>query len=275
MVDFVCKESYDLCDYVRLMAFLRSPRGCPWDQEQTHGSIRRNMLEEAYECVEAIDEGDPAHLREELGDLLMQVLIHAQMESEAGVFDIDDVADAACKKLVARHPHVFGSVRADTPEKVLDNWDRIKREARDQDTRASEMDGISKALPALIRVEKIQHKAAKVGFDWPEVSGAMAKVREETDELQQGIDKGDRENIVEEIGDLIFSVVNVARFFDIDPEEAASLACAKFIRRFRFLEAGAAAKGRALADMTLGEMEEIYQQARHDLEGKEIVPFEQ
>lgn len=274
MIDFQCKETYTLSDYVALMAYLRTEKGCPWDRAQTHESIRRNLLEEAYETAEAIDEGDPEHLKEELGDLLMQVLFHAQMESEKGSFDIDDVADAACKKLVHRHPHVFGTVRADTPDKVLDNWDSIKRGDRAQDTVASAMDGISKAQPALVRIDKIQHKAAKVGFDWPAVSGAMAKLREETDELQAGIDAGDLPNIEEEIGDVLFSAVNVARFFGIDPELAGQKACEKFVRRFRYLEQGAAQRGKNLRDMTLGEMEEIYQQARHDLEGKEIVPYQ-
>ena len=229
------------------------------------------MLEEAYEVCEAIDEHDSDHLREELGDLLMQVIFHARMEEEAGGWDIDDVADEACKKLVHRHPHVFGSVKAETSEKVLDNWDAIKRADRAQSTMASAMDGVSAAMPALWRADKIQHKAAKLGFDWPTVAGAMDKVREEADELQQGIDAGDLENIKEELGDIMFSVVNVARFYKLDCEELLHAACRKFIRRFRYLEEGAASRGKKLEDMTLAEMEEIYQQARHDLEGKEPV----
>ncbi|MEG1633318.1 MAG: nucleoside triphosphate pyrophosphohydrolase [Oscillospiraceae bacterium] len=272
MVDFVCKESYNLNDYIDLMAYLRSERGCPWDRQQTHESIKRNLLEEAYETYEAIEEGDSEHLCEELGDLLMQVLFHAQMEKESGGFDINAVADAACKKLVHRHPHVFADVSAVTADKVLDNWEKIKRGDRAQETVASVMDGVPKALPALSRIEKIQHKAAKQGFDWPVVQGAMEKLREETDELQQGIDADDLPNIEEEIGDALFSVVNVARFYGIDPENAARKACEKFIRRFRYLENGAAKLGRPLSELSLFEMEEIYQQGRHDLEGKEPVP---
>lgn len=273
MVDFVCKDTYDLQDFVRLMAYLRSERGCPWDRVQTHESLTRSMLEEAYEAVEAIGEGDPEHLKEELGDVLLQVLFHARIEEEAGSFDIDEVANAACKKLVYRHPHVFGNVSAETPDQVLDTWDAVKRAQRDQKTAASAMDGVSKALPALWRCEKIQARAAKLGFDWPDVSGAMDKLREEEGELQEGIDANDADNIAEELGDTFFAAVNVARFYKLDPEAVLHKACEKFIRRFRYLEEGAAKKGKALSDMSLAEMEEIYQQGRHDLEGKEIVPF--
>ncbi len=275
MLDFVCKEKYDLNDYIALMAYLRSEKGCPWDRVQTHESIRANLLEEAYEVCETIDEGDAEHMKEELGDLLMQVLFHAQMESERGSFDINDVADAACRKLVHRHPHVFGNVAADTPDKVLDTWDAVKRADRAQETDASAMDGISKALPSLVRAQKIQHRAAKKGFDWPVVSGAMDKMREEVGELQEGIDADDLENIEEELGDVLFCVVNVARFYNIDPEIAGHRACEKFVRRFRFLEEGAARLGKKLEDMTLREMEELYQQARHELEGKEPVEFKE
>ena len=272
MVDFVCKESYDLRDFIALIDYLRSPKGCPWDREQTHESIRRNVLEEAYEVCEAIDEGKPEHLCEELGDLLMQVILHASMAKDEGRFDMDAISDMACKKLVHRHPHVFGAVQAETPDKVLENWDAIKRADRAQQTAASAMDGISHGLPGLIRSDKIQHKAAKLGFDWPAVGGAMDKLREEVGELQEGIDAGDVENIKEELGDVLFSAVNVARFYKLDSEELMHAACGKFIRRFRYVEEGAAKLGRRLEDMSLEEMEEIYQQGRHDLEGKEPVP---
>ena len=258
MVDFVCKESYDLRDFIALIDYLRSPKGCPWDREQTHESIRRNVLEEAYEVCEAIDEGSPEHLCEELGDLLMQVILHASMAKDEGAFDMDAIADMACKKLVHRHPHVFGAVAADTPEKVLENWDAIKRADRAQQTAASAMDGVSHGLPGLMRSEKIQNKAAKLGFDWPAVGGAMDKLREEVGELQEGIDAGDVENIKEELGDVLFSAVNVARFYKLDSEELMHAACGKFIRRFRYVEEGAAKLGR--------------RQGRHDLEGKEPVP---
>lgn len=273
MSDFVCKDSYNLDDYIALVAYLRSEKGCPWDRVQTHDSIRKNLLEEAYEVCEAIDEKDAEHLKEELGDLLLQVLFHSQIEKENGGFDIDDVADAACRKLVHRHPHVFGDAVADTAEKVLDTWDAVKRADRNQKNQSSAMAGISKALPSLVRGEKIQKRAAKLGFDWPIVAGAMDKMREEVSELQEGIDNDDRENIEEELGDVLFCVVNVARFYGIDAESAGQKACEKFIRRFRYLEEHAAAGGKKLEDMSLREMEEIYQMARHELEGKEPVEF--
>ena len=272
MVDWEFKEKYDLNDFIRIIDVLRGPGGCPWDIKQTHESLKLNAVEEAWEVVDAIDEGSAAHLREELGDLLMQVIFHASIEKERGGFTLDDVADEAVRKLVHRHPHVFADVKADTPEEVLTNWDAIKRADRGQQSTASVMDGIPKGLPGLMRSQKIQNKAGKLGFDWPDVSGAMDKLREEVGELQEGIDAGDGENIKEEIGDALFSVVNVARFFKVDSEECMHAACAKFIRRFRYLEEGAARRGLRLEDMSLGQMEEIYQEARHELEGKEPVP---
>lgn len=272
MVDWTYKDKYDLADFIHIIDVLRAPGGCPWDIKQTHESLKRNAIEEAYEVCDAIDEGSADHLREELGDLLMQVIFHASIEKERGGFDLDDVSDEAVKKLIHRHPHVFGDVQADTPDEVLANWDAIKRADRKQ-TVAGAMDGIPRGLPGLMRSEKIQNKAAKLGFDWPDVSGAMDKLREEVGELQEGIDASDTENIKEEIGDVLFSAVNVARFFKLDAEECMHAACAKFIRRFRYLEEHAAAKGMKLEDMTLSQMEEIYQQARHNLEGKEPVKF--
>ena len=274
MVDWEFKEKYDLNDFIRLIDVLRGPGGCPWDAKQTHESLKRNAVEEAWEVCDAIDEGSADHLREELGDLLMQVIFHASIAKENGGFDLDAISDEACKKLVHRHPHVFGSVKADTPEEVLTNWDAIKRADRGQQSVASAMDGIPRGLPGLMRSEKIQNKAAKLGFDWPEVSGAMDKLREEVGELQEGIDAGDVENIKEELGDVLFSAVNVARFYDLDSEALMHSACAKFIRRFRYLEEHAAARGLRLEDMTLGQMEQIYQEARRELEGKEPVPVD-
>ena len=271
MVDWEFKERYGLSDFIRLIDVLRGPGGCPWDIKQTHESLRHNAVEEAWEVCDAIDEGSAAYLREELGDLLMQVILHASISKEHGGFDLDDISDEACKKLIHRHPHVFGAVKADTPEEVLANWDAIKRADRGQSV-AGAMEGIPRGLPGLMRSEKIQNKAAKIGFDWPDVSGAMDKLREEVGELQEGIDAGDVENIKEELGDVLFSAVNVARFFKLDSEELMHAACGKFLRRFSYLERHAAERGLKLEDMSLGQMEEIYQQARHDLEGKEPVP---
>ena len=272
MVDWEFKEKYDLADFIRIIDVLRSPGGCPWDIKQTHESLKRNAVEEAWEVCDAIDEGSTEHLREELGDLLMQVIFHASIEKDKGGFDLDDVSDEAVKKLVHRHPHVFADTKADTPEEVLANWDAIKRADRGQKSVASAMDGIPKGLPGLMRSEKIQNKAAKLGFDWPNVTGALDKLREEVGELQEGIDANDLENIKEELGDVLFSAVNVARFYKLDSEEIMRAACEKFIRRFRFMEEKAAERGLELTELSLGQQEEIYQQARHDLEGKEPVP---
>ena len=257
VLDFLCKESYDLRDFVALVSYLRSPNGCPWDQVQTHESIRRNFLEETYEACEAIDAGDLVHMREELGDVLMQVLFHTDIEREAGHFDIDDVADAACKKLVYRHPHVFRRDEPDAPD-----WDTMKQRERAQTTTAEAMDSVARSLPALWRCDKIQAKAAKTGFEWPDVHAALDKVDEETRELRAAVASGDTEAIGDELGDLLFAAVKVARFAGIDPEQAAHAACEKFIRRFSAMETAAANDGTALEQCTLEQMLTLWQQAK-------------
>lgn len=257
VLDFLCKESYDLRDFVALVSYLRSPNGCPWDQAQTHESIRRNFLEETYEACEAIDAGDLVHMREELGDVLMQVLFHTDIEREAGHFDIDDVADAACKKLVYRHPHVFRRDEPDAPD-----WDTMKQRERAQTTTAEAMDSVARSLPALWRCDKIQAKAAKTGFEWPDVHAALDKVDEETRELRAAVASGDTEAIGDELGDLLFAAVKVARFAGIDPEQAAHAACEKFIRRFSAMETAAANDGTALEQCTLEQMLTLWQQAK-------------
>lgn len=257
VLDFLCKESYDLRDFVALITFLRSPDGCPWDQVQTHESIRRNFLEETYEACEAIDAGDTAHLKEELGDVLMQVLFHTDIERAAGHFDIDDVADAACKKLVYRHPHVFRRDEPDAPD-----WDTIKQRERAQTTTAEAMDSVARSLPALWRCEKIQAKAAKTGFEWPDADAALDKVEEETRELRVAVASSNADAVAEELGDLLFAAVKVARFAGVDPEQAAHAACEKFIRRFAAMEAAAADSGVPLEQRTLAQMQPLWQQAK-------------
>lgn len=259
MLHFEYKPSYDVNDFRRIVKALRSPGGCPWDIEQTHASIRRGLLEEAYEVCEAIDEGNPTHLREELGDLLMQVIFHSQIEEEAGRFDLNDVADAACKKLILRHPHVFGSLEVSGSEEVLSNWEDIKRAEKAQSTTADAMEGVAKSLPAMWRAEKVQKKARKDGFDWPDIKGAMDKLREELAELQETIDAGNIENAREELGDLLFSAVNVARFLETDPEIALGGSTDKFILRYRLMQDEAALAGKELKGMQLNDMEELYQ----------------
>lgn len=264
VLDFLCKESYDLRDFVALVSYLRSPNGCPWDQVQTHESIRRNFLEETYEACEAIDAGDLVHMREELGDVLMQVLFHTDIEREAGHFDIDDVADAACKKLVYRHPHVF---RCDEPD--ASDWDTMKQRERAQTTTAEAMDSVARSLPALWRCDKIQAKAAKTGFEWPDVHAALDKVDEETRELRAAVASGDTEAIGDELGDLLFAAVKVARFAGIDPEQAAHAACEKFIRRFSAMETAAANDGTALEQCTLEQMLTLWQQAKQTVSAEQ------
>lgn len=256
MIDFERKAAYDVTDLVEIVRILRAPGGCPWDREQDHHSIRRNLLEEAYEAAEAIDEENSEHLREELGDVLLQVVFHAQMEREQGGFDLDAVADGICKKLIYRHPHVFGDVAVSGSGEVLVNWEELKKKEKHQETAADSVDAVAKSLPGLWRAEKVQKKAAKAGFDWPDVSGALEKLAEETGELREAIQEGT--NVAEELGDLLFAAVNVARFVKADPEDALSAACDKFARRFRGVEDAARSQGRALEDMTLEEMDALW-----------------
>jgi len=260
MVDFVSKLRYDVYDLKKLLSLLCGPEGCPWDREQTHESIRRNMLEEAYETAEAIDENNTEHLLEELGDVLMQVVFHANIAECAGNFNLDDIADATCKKLIRRHPHVFGDVKAENGDESLVVWDDIKREEKHHETVSDAMRSVVRSLPALWRAEKIQKKAAKTGFDWPDHIGALEALRAELTELECAIEAGS--GIEEELGDLIFSAVNVARFFNIDPEDALEAANEKFISRFARIESIAHQQGTQLIDMTLDEMEELYQKVK-------------
>jgi len=267
MVDFELREAYTVGDLRKIIALLRSDRGCPWDREQTHESIRRNFLEETYEACEAIDANNTELLREELGDVLTQVIFHAQIEEEAGRFDLDDVADKTCKKLIFRHPHIFGDVVAEDSDQVMASWDELKRREKRYETVAESMEGVAKSLPATWRAEKIQAKARKVGFDWPEAKGALDKLDEECAELKEAMHSGT--GLAEEVGDLLFSAVNVARLLDIDPEEALHAASDKFTRRFAYVEQAAMDRGRVLTDMTLDEMEDIYQEGKERVMGKQ------
>ena len=260
MVDFENKPSYNVYDLKLLMNLLRGPGGCPWDSEQTHESIRRNLLEEAYEAAEAIDNGDMENLLEELGDVLMQVMFHADIADKSGHFNLDDVSDATCRKLIRRHPHVFGDVKAKDGVESLAFWDDIKRGEKHQETATEAMLSVARSLPALWRAEKVQKKAAKAGFDWPDHTGALDALRSELRELENAIDNGG--DVGGELGDLIFSAVNVARFFDIDPESALGASCDKFISRFGKIEDATRRDGRLLSETSLDEMEELYQKAK-------------
>jgi len=265
MVDFESKPSYGVYDLKRLMELLRGPGGCPWDAEQTHESIRRNLLEEAYEAAEAIDNADRENLIEELGDVLMQVIFHADISAEAGQFSLDDIADAACRKLIRRHPHVFGGVSAKDGSESLVFWEEIKRGEKAQESVSDAMADVARSLPALWRAEKVQKKAAKAGFDWPEFSGALEALRGELRELEDAIAAGEGaagEGVADELGDILFSAVNVARFFDVDPEEALGRASDKFISRFGKLEGAARAAGSELGDLSFDAMEDLYQKVK-------------
>lgn len=257
MVDFECKPRYDIQDLLRIMELLRSPDGCPWDRAQTHQSIRRNMLEEAYEAAEAIDENDPVHLKEELGDVLLQVVFHARMAQEAGWFDFDDVVNGVAQKLVFRHPYVFGDGQAADADGALSAWEHQKRQEKDQRTTADALNAVARSLPALMRAEKIQEKARKAGFDWDCIGPMLDKITEEAQELRQAVDE--HSNIEEELGDLLFVTAKAGRFLGLDSELALHAACEKFIRRFRTVEQLA---DKPLDQLDVPALEALWRQAK-------------
>jgi len=246
---------------VDIMARLRAPGGCPWDRAQSREDLKPYLVEETYEVLDAIEHGDPSMLREELGDLLLQVVFHAQIASEEGTFSVEDVCRAINEKLVRRHPHVFGDVKADTPDQVLQNWEAIKSEEKAEKTggeAASVLSGVPKVLPALLKAYRLQQKAARVGFDWEERRQVEDKVREEWAELNEAVAEGDKDHVREELGDFLFALVNLSRFLDVDPEDALQLANAKFMRRFQGIETEARSRGRDIHGMTLAEMDELW-----------------
>ncbi|MCQ2471764.1 MAG: nucleoside triphosphate pyrophosphohydrolase [Clostridia bacterium] len=263
MIDnFQFKDKYNVYDLVEIIRLLRAEGGCPWDIEQTHESIKTCLIEETYETIEAINKKSIPMLREELGDVLMQVIFHAQIETENGNFNIDDVADENAKKMIIRHPHVFGSVNVDGVDDVLTNWDEIKRQTKKQKSVSESIDSIPRELPALMRAQKVQHKASKVGFDWSEVSGAIDKHIEELEELKAAIEKQDNENAFEELGDLLFSAVNISRFIDVDSEEALTAATDKFASRFKKVEALAKERGIDMKSSPLEELDKLWDEAK-------------
>ena len=262
MLDFQLKDCYDMQDLLSIMRLLRAPGGCPWDAEQTHESIRKNLIEETYEVIEAIDKNDKELMCEELGDLLMQVVFHAQMEDEAGTFDFNNVTDGVCKKLIERHPHIFGEVKVSGVDDVLTNWDAIKRKTKGQKTTGDSMLSVPRELPALMRATKLQKKAADVGFDWNDVSGALDKVAEETAELRAAIENKDSVNMAEELGDILFSVVNVSRFIKVDAEEALTAASDKFLARFVEVEKLAKERGIDMKEASLEELDALWDEVK-------------
>ena len=259
MVNSQCSAQYHMDDLLEIMEKLRAPDGCPWDREQTHQSIRQNMLEEAYEAADAIDHGDMDNLKEELGDVLLQVVFHARMAQEAGQFTFDDVVDGVCRKLVYRHPHVFGAVEAEDAQGALTTWDAQKRREKGQRTTADAMDSVARAMPALMRAEKIQGKARKAGFAWGEVSPALDKLSEEVEELCQAV--REHSNVEEELGDLLFAAVKVGWFAGVDSETALQKACEKFIRRFARVEQ---LSDRPLKELDVPELERLWRRVKNE-----------
>jgi tetrapyrrole methylase family protein / MazG family protein len=254
---------YDLYDIVEIMDRLRGPGGCPWDREQTHESLKQYLLEETYETIEAIDRDNMEELCEELGDVLLQVVFHARLASERGDFDINDVSNAVSRKMILRHPHIFGDVTADSTEQVLTNWEAIKKQEKGQNTETGMMKQVPNALPAIMRSMKVQSKAARVGFDWDDVWGAYAKLEEEVLELREAIEKDMGEDkLSDELGDVLFATVNVARFIKVHPEFALKGTVEKFIRRFDHVESRASALNRSLDTMSLDEMDVFWNEAK-------------
>lgn len=265
MVNFNFKDKYDINDLLEIMELLRSPGGCPWDAEQTHESIRNSFIEETYEVIEAINKNDRELLLEELGDVLLQVVFHAQMEKEKDSFDFSDVCDGICKKLVERHPHVFGSVNVENTDEVLKNWDDIKRKSKGQKTQGSSMEKIPRELPALMRAEKIQSKAKKAGFDWDEIDGALEALESEIKELKDAMKNGSFDEVDAEMGDVLFSCVNVSRFLKVDPELALTRSNEKFISRFLEVERLANERGINMKEETIEELDKLWNQAKINL----------
>ena len=225
-------EKFD--ELVSIIARLRAPNGCKWDREQTHKSLKQNFIEETYEALDAIDDDDMTHLKEELGDVLLQVVLHSQIASEENAFTIDDVAEGISKKLVHRHPHVFGDVKVSSTSEILDNWEKLKKEEKPH--RTSAMDGISSSLPALFGAYKISKKAVKTGFEWPNVESLKECIKSEFEEFNEAVKEGNQTHMEEEMGDILFAVVNLARWYKINPEIALSNSNKKFIARFRKME---------------------------------------
>ncbi len=265
MIDFEFKDRYDINDLISIIALLRTPQGCPWDREQTHESIKKNFIEETYEVIEAINKHSVEGLREELGDVLMQVALHCQMESECNNFDFNDVCNELCQKLVIRHPHVFGDVKAENTQDALKSWDSVKQQTKGYKSRYQSMVSVPIELPALMRAQKVQEKASKAGFDWRDKDGAISKINEEINELLNAVEHNSQPEIEDEFGDLLFSCVNVSRFLNVDSEEALKKATDKFIKRFQIVEKLADEKGISMKESSLEELDMLWDKAKEIL----------
>ena len=262
MIEYPEKTSYDIQDLREIIKILRSPEGCPWDKEQNHSSIRNDFLEEAYEAVEAIDLLDMPLLREELGDVLLQVMFHCVLAEEEQVFNFETVCDEICRKLIIRHPHVFGDIKAEDTETVLKNWDAIKKKTKNQDSYTDTLNSVAKSLPALARAQKIGKRASRAGMDFENLEDACFCIQAEYHELLTAIMSGDKINAEEELGDLLFSCVNTARHLDIDAEQALSKATEKFIKRFSETEKLVTQDGKNMPDLPIQELDIYWNQAK-------------
>lgn len=249
---------------VDVIATLRGENGCPWDREQTHSSLKSTLIEETYETVEAIDSGDSNHLKEELGDLLLNIMLQAQIADESENFDIYDVIESLIEKLIRRHPHVFGNVDVESADEVVKNWESIKSQEEGYEDRESVLDGIPVALPALLRGQKIQKRAARVGFDWDNISDVINKIEEELKEVNDSLKNNDQDEIEMEIGDLLFAVVNLCRFVDLQAEETLRKANRKFVRRFKRMETELNTQGKDISDQSLEELDRIWNKIKKD-----------
>lgn len=261
-IDFKLKDKYDINDLISIVTALRAPGGCPWDREQTHESIKKNFIEETYEVIEAINKEDTEALKEELGDVLLQVALHAEMEREKGSFDFNDVANDIVQKLVIRHPHVFGETAAENTAEALDRWDAVKLKTKGMKSQSESMIKVPREFPALMRAQKIQHKAAKVGFDWDCADGAVDKLYEEINELKIAMSHNDKSEIEDEFGDVLFSCVNIARFIDVDSEEALTGATDKFMSRFIEVERMAREQGIDMKNSSIDELNALWDEAK-------------
>ncbi|MGN0621688.1 MAG: nucleoside triphosphate pyrophosphohydrolase [Porcipelethomonas sp.] len=262
MVDFEQKESYNIEDLIRVVELLRSPEGCPWDKEQTHESIRQDFIEEVYEAIEAIDLNDTELLREELGDVLLQVVFHCQIEREKGNFVFDNICDELCKKLIVRHPHVFGEVTVSDSGEVLRNWDSIKKQTKGQETYTDTLNAVARSLPALMRAQKVGKRAMRAGMDFKSADDAFECIKSETAELEEAIASGDKKHIEEEFGDLLFSCVNTARHLGIDAEQAMTDATEKFIKRFSETEKEVMLNGADMPALSIDELDVYWRRAK-------------
>ncbi len=261
-MDFKFKEKYDINDMLEIMRLLRSENGCPWDKEQTHKSIRKDLIEETYEVVEAIDSEDTALLREELGDVLLQVVFHSRIEEEKGSFDFGDVVNEVCQKLVIRHPHVFGDVTADTSEEVLKNWNNIKQQTKGQETYTETLESVCTALPALMRAQKVGQRAARAGMDFKDAEQVIQCLESEIAELKEAVSDGNKDNIRDELGDVLFSCANLARHLNCDGEEALTRSTEKFIRRFKTAEDFIRCDGIDMKSLNINELDVYWRKAK-------------